>query len=169
MHKNQTVIPEMSTRCQAVNAAFLQEIKDDNRFLDELLFATRDALVRLEPERLNLITVVELLRRLCDRVAMHFTLEEAFGYVDGAASFPKDLSLRADMLRHQHETLYLELCEVVEVAERLLYAESSLSRARQMQKLSTAFSHFYRRLLQHDVAEDDLIMDAFHYMKSAGD
>ena len=62
------------TGCLAVNAAFLQEIKDDNRFLDELLLATHDALADLRPHRLNVRASVELLRRLRDRLAMHFSL-----------------------------------------------------------------------------------------------
>lgn len=151
---------EPKTGCLAVNAAFLQEIKDDNRFLDELLLATRDALAEVDPHRLSVRASVELLRRLRDRLAMHFSLEEAFGYFDGALEFPHDLSLRADICRHQHESLYLDACDVVDIAEKLLYHESIRSPERLIKNLSTAFGHFYRRLLQHDAEEDDLIYAA---------
>ena len=145
------------SRCLAVNAAFLQEIKDDNRFLDELLLATRDALAEVDPKRFNVRASVELLRRLRDRLAMHFSLEEAFGYFDGALEFPAHLSLQADICRQQHESLYLDVCDVVEIAEKLLYHESARSQERLIQNICTAFGHFYRRLLQHDTEEDDLI------------
>ena len=142
-------------RCLAVNAAFLREIKDDNRFLDELLLATRDALadqrlVRVRP-------MVELLRRLRDRLAMHFSMEEAFGYFDDAIEFPEEWSLEADLYRNQHASLYLDLCEIVELAERLLYHESTESMHRAIQRVFAAFAAFYRKLQQHEAGENDLI------------
>ena len=152
-----------SVNCLAVNAAFLQEIKDDNRFLDELLLATRDALTKLDPDRLNIAASVELLRRLRDRLAMHFTLEEAFGYMEGATEFPSELAQQADYCRQQHASLYLDLCEIVDRAESLMYDESKRTHARQIQHISTSFGQFYRRILQHDVAEEDLIMATFEF------
>jgi hypothetical protein len=157
---------ELKTGCLAVNAAFLQEIKDDNQFLDELLLATRDALAEVDPRKLNVRASVELLKRLRDRLAMHFSLEEAFGYFDGALEFPPDLSVRADICRHQHESLYLDVCDVVDIAEKLLYHESVRSQERLIHHLSTAFGNFYRRLHQHDAEEDDLISAALMLAKS---
>ena len=162
--QNETVMTQTGTRCLAVNAAFLREIKDDNRFLDELLLATRDALMQLDPSRLNVRSSVELLRRLRDRVAMHFAMEEAFGYIEGSVTFPPQLSLQADLLKQQHESLYLDLCEVVDRAEQALYQETTYPKPRQFENLAEAFDNFYRRLLHHDVAEEDLIADVFRHL-----
>lgn len=144
------------TSCLAVNAAFLREIKDDNRFLDELLLATRDALSNVDPIKLNVRVLVELLCRLRDRLAMHFSLEEAFGYFENALEFPTDLSSQADICRHQHESLYVDVCDAVEAAEKLLYHESNRQH-RLLQNLSTSYGHFLRRLNQHDADENQLI------------
>ena len=151
--------------CLAVNAAFLREIKDDNRFLDELLLATRDAILGVDPTRLNVRALVELLRRLRDRLAMHFSLEEAFGYFENAREFPADLSLQADTCRREHEVLYLDVCDAVEAAEKLLYHESDRQH-RILQNLSTSFGHFIRKLNQHDAHENVLIDAAMAAQKS---
>ena len=79
--------------CLAVNAAFLQEIKEDNSFLGELLLSIQTTLASCHTE-VNVPALVELLRRLRDRVGMHFSREEAFGYCEDAVNFPTQLSGR---------------------------------------------------------------------------
>jgi hypothetical protein len=145
--------------CLAVNAAFLQEIKDDNRFLDELLIATRDALACTAQRHVSIRALVELLRRLRDRLATHFSTEEAFGYCENAVTFPEHWSARAEELRRQHASLYLEVCDVVESAEKLLYRESigSHSQRRSMTAISAAFTEFVSNLSRHDADEYTLV------------
>jgi hypothetical protein len=141
----------------AVNAAFLREIKDDNRFLDELLVATRDALTLIAPLHINIGALLELLRRLRDRLAMHFSLEEAFGYCDNALDCPVERSVIADAYRNQHASLYLDVCDIVEAVERLLYHESTCSMERSIQRVSFSFACFCRRMQQHDAGENELV------------
>ena len=144
-------------RCLAVNAAFLQEIKDDNRFLDELLLATRDALTHSNPWSVNVRALLELLRRLQNHLASHFSLEETFGYCDDAIDAPVEWSAEADAYRSQHASLYLDVCDMVEVVEGLLDHESISSFERSMQRLSSSFMVFYRRIKQHDAGEKELV------------
>lgn len=147
------------TGCLAVNAAFLQEIKQDNQFLDELLHATHNALAAIDYSKFNARASVELLRRLRDRLAMHFSLEEAFGYFENALEFPPELSVLAEACRRQHETLYLDVCAVVELAESLLYQppEEPIPHIRH---IAAEYDKFYTRIQRHDADENDLIWAA---------
>ena len=141
-----------------VNAAFLQEIKEDGRELQELLdracetFST-ERLVETPRRRL-----VELLSRLCDQIAMHFALEEAYGYFDDAIDIAPGLSTQADSLRVEHERLFLDLCDIVEQAEQLLYHERSRG---VLGKLGQRFGTFYQDLMDHEARENDLIVLSF--------
>jgi hypothetical protein len=146
------------TGSTAINAAFLQEIKDDNHELRQLL---ADATALLLPGRLIHIeprALADVLTKLRDRLAMHFSLEEAFGYFDDAVSIAPRLSKRADTLRCEHRQLFVEFCALVEAAERLLYHEAPRRGAR---LISDAFAAFHARLRRHEQAEGELIMQAF--------
>ena len=113
--------PSVSQGVLSVNAAFLQEIKDDNRELRGLLSAMDQAMSREGREGYRMEVLCELLARIRDQIATHFSLEEAYGYFDDAKSATPHLSHRADILRSQHETLFSELCELVDAAEEMLY------------------------------------------------
>jgi hypothetical protein len=111
-----------------INAAFLQEIKEENRELRQLLNHCVTALAAegrtpAEPKR-----IVELLVRLRDQLAMHFALEEAYGYFDDAAHVTPQLTDRALKLRDQHGDLFLQLSGIVDRAEQMLYHEQPEAR-----------------------------------------
>ena len=141
----------------AVNVAFLREVKsEDEGFLFELLQAARDALDALTLQRLNDRALVDLLRSVKDRLAERFSMEESLGYFKDAVDFPLELSQEAANCRQEHESLYLAMCEIVDVAERLLYQESSCLRERAIQRITISFGCFYRRLKHHEHCEDQL-------------
>lgn len=142
-------------RSLGVNAAFLQEIKDEDNFLGGLLLAARYAFNSSHVGSLNPRATVNLLRRVQDGLAMHFAMEEAFGYFEDALDFPPDLSTTAENRRDEHAPLYLAVSEMVESAERLLYKESSNERT--LDRLSSAFVCFHQRLQQHEAGERQLI------------
>ena len=100
------------------NVAFLQEIKEDNQRLRDLL---RDAAQILSlPRHVRKLDLVKLLRELCDQLAMHFALENALGYLDDALEIAPRLSRRAKALRNEHDALFADFCEIVDEAEGLL-------------------------------------------------
>lgn len=152
-----------------VNGAFLQEIKEDNQHLTELLAATADVLRRQPRGRIRAAVLADLLRRTHDQLAMHFSLEEGFGYFDDALDVPPRLSAQADTLRSQHTTLFNELNEIVEDAERMLYHELPYSRETMIDRIAMAYSAFYERFQAHEVGERELICQSLYEEIGGGD
>ena len=70
------------TRTVAVNAAFLQEIKEDNRLVRDFLQQALDLLS--VPRRVPARRIVNKLWQVRDQLAMHFALEDAYGYFEDA-------------------------------------------------------------------------------------
>lgn len=157
----------IATRTLSVNAAFLQEIKQDNvelrNLLESLTTQCRDASSQMSDPR----NLCDGLSRLRDQLAMHFALEEAFGYFEDAVDVAPRLSCRADELRAEHDGFFREMCSLVEHAERLLYREESPRRA--TQTITLRFSAFYEALQAHEACERDLIMEAFDRDIGVGD
>lgn len=149
-----------------INAAFLQEIKEDNHELADLLESAADMLSLARVARTPPRRLVELLTRLRDRLATHFALEEAFGYFEDAISVAPRLSRLADELRGEHRTLFLDLCDLVEVAERLLYHETTAGAAKQ---LAARFREFHCSLQEHESRENELILDSLDCDLGVGD
>jgi hypothetical protein len=158
-----------TNRSLGVNAAFLQELKQDNVHLSELLAAAADALPRCDHRSVKPFTLVNVLRNLRDQLAMHFSLEEAFGYFDGAIDVPPRLSTRANSLRREHETLYTEMCEIVEQAEKLLYRQTHVCAASMLKRISSAYDGFYQKLRLHETCERELIMASLYDDIGEGD
>jgi hypothetical protein len=153
-------------RTVSINAAFLQEIKDDHHELRQLLHHTAAMLARPGWMRIELDRLVELFGKLRDQLAMHFSLEEAFGYFEDAVIAAPHLSRRAELLRSQHHELYCELCQMAERAEAILYHEAAQPA---MGRLAADFRRFTERLHQHELHERDLILESVHDDIGAGD
>ena len=156
----------VASRTVTVNAAFLQEIKQDNVELRELFHL---ATARLYQPRLRLSdsrSLVDLLGRLRDQLAIHFALEEAFGYFEDAIDVAPRLSHRADELRAEHDMFFRDVCGICDQAEQLLYHETS---SRVMRQISTRFAAFHDAFQQHEARERELIMEAFDDDIGVGD
>ncbi len=156
----------ISTGTVTVNAAFLQEIKDDSREFRQLMAQAAEMLgpanlSTVEPRR-----IVDLLCRMRDQLALHFTLEEAYGYFEDALHAAPQLSEQAEMLRNQHQPLFVDFCQTVECAEQLLYADADdHARAR----IGRMFHNFLADMQLHEEREQDLILAAFNDDIGAGD
>jgi hypothetical protein len=147
----------MTTKTIALNAAFLQEIKEDNRELRQLLGEISLALTDGSSFQDRWRRFVDFLATLRDHLATYFSLEEAYGYVDNPVSVPQKFGRTAFDMRSQHEMLYAEICAIVEQAERCLYHEQHASAPRKIVRRYTAFCE---RLRDHEAREHDLIWDA---------
>ena len=121
-----------------INAAFLQEIKEDNQDLRDLLGAIHDTLSGPQWYRIRPQVLAELLERLVDQLATHFALEECFGYFEDAVDASPWLSSQADVLRTQHDVLYLELCGIVDDAQKPVYGEDDHDHL--LHRLATSFT-----------------------------
>ena len=153
-----------TTRTLAINAAFLREIKEDNQQLRSLLKRTLAMLSQdIVPDHPK--SLVETLAKLRDQLATHFSLEEAFGYIDDALVEAPQLSNQADVLRNQHKTLFLEICEIADDAEKLLYHEWS----NDIRPIASSFRDFQRKLADHEECENELIMQSLYEDIGVGD
>ena len=74
----------IAMRTVSINPAFLREIKDDHHELRQLMHHTSAMLDHSGPEEIDYPRLVELLTKLRDQLAMHFSLEEAYGYFEDA-------------------------------------------------------------------------------------
>lgn len=156
----------ITARTVSINAAFLQEIKEDHHELRQLFHHTGAMLNRPRWMPIEHDRLVELFCKLRDQLAMHFSLEEAYGYFDDALTVAPHLSRRADRLREQHGELYSELCRLTDRAEQVLYHEAPRSSVR---SLAAAFSKFSHRFGDHELQENDLILESLNEDLGTGD
>jgi hypothetical protein len=110
--------------------------------------------------------LVELLGQLRDQVAMHFSLEEAYGYLEDALDVAPRLSRRADQLRSEHYELYSQLCRLADRAEQVLYHETG---DETIAHLAAEFRAFSERFHLHERHESDLIVEALDDDLGVGD
>jgi len=151
------MIQVCSTGTITVNAAFLQEIKEVNQELWQLLASVRVRCAStLAPHQVR--GVVVLLQELRDQLALHFALEEAYGYFEEPMDVAPRLCLQADRLRAEHKDLYLDLCQIADQAEAFLVdGEEPLLAS----WLTPRFLSFDIRLKKHEACENELILDAY--------
>jgi hypothetical protein len=156
----------LATHTVSINAAFLQEIKDDHHELRQIMHHTAAMLNRPVWMKVEYGRLVELLTKLRDQLAMHFSLEEAFGYFEDAVSVAPHLSKRAENLRAQHFEMYSDLCRLVDRAEQYLYHET-VDDARV--GLAAGYRELMNRFQEHEARENELILEAWNDELGTGD
>ena len=137
-----------------LNVAFLNEIKLDNERPRRLISRLQNLLscpYPVEPRSL-----VDSLGRLRDELETHFALEEFYGYFESALLIDSQISARASDLKSQHETIYLDLCELLDMAECVLYGEADIENV--WTALVAGFHSFMQTFNQHEQAEEELMM-----------
>lgn len=147
----------------AINAAFLQEIKEDNIELRQLFRNVRQ-LTEESPPSIRLW--VEALTALSDQLAFHFSLEESYGYLDDTIGAEPRLKSVADELKAEHEMLYLWINDILDDAERLLYHEPHSLAAH---KIVERFVTFRERFDHHEQREELLILQSLGEDIGVGD
>ncbi len=106
----------IASRTVSINAAFLQEIKEDHHELRQLMHHTA-SMLRVGMSEQDQPRLTEMLVKMRDQLAMHFTLEEAYGYFEDAIEAAPHLNRQAEKLRAEHPLLFNELCGLVDSAE----------------------------------------------------
>ena len=148
-----------------VNAAFLQEIKEVNQELWQLLGDLRHRCQRpIAPGQCR-----PLIDKFCtfrDQLALHFSLEEAYGYFQDPVDVAPRLADLAEHLRSEHKSLYLDLCDLLDRAERMFYEEQYAALALW---IGPEFVEFDRRLRYHEERENELIVAAYDDDIGVGD
>ncbi len=151
------------SRTTIVNAAFLQEVKDSNLRLWSVLRELRELRVgRLEARELSR-ELVELLSELRDAIALEFSLEETYGFIEGAARIGSIGMPDAGMAKNQHRELYLQLHELCEQVEEAQYRGTI---GRDIGLYLDVFERFDSSLRTHEEFEAELIRCAFGYRAS---
>lgn len=152
------------TRQLTVNAAFLKDIKDDNHDLKEILDQIAPLSEHPQTAMNHWSELVQLLEQLCDQLALHFSLEEAYGYFDDAVNHAPQLTASAEFLRGQHT----ELFKVI----RALADKSTSVRSDNLDHVSKflkEFLVFRQDFATHEEAELKLILDALDDDIGVGD
>ena len=148
----------------AVNAAFLSEIKEDNRQLKTLWDQLLPMVEHHETAKNHWPELMAGLAELRDQLAVHFSLEEAYGYFDDAVDISPHLSLTAETLRSQHSKLFTQIRDL---ADQIL--ESNVERVEHVKKLMRRFSQFKENFQNHEEAELKLILQSFDDDLGVGD
>jgi hypothetical protein len=147
-----------------VNAAFMMEIKDDHRHLHDRLCCLRKLIKNPSIAQGHFRDFVDQLFGLCDQLAFHFALEEAYGYFDDALEATPHLHDQSTKLRNQHSSLFVTARDLADQAAACV--KPSLS---QVSSLVNGFRAFDVALKVHESAEKGLIMAAVNQDVGVGD
>ncbi len=141
-----------------VNAAFLQEVKESNLRLWSCLREMRELRVgRFDVRELSR-QLVTLMSELRDCIALEFSLEETYGFIEGVPSYSGLGMPDAAQSKLQHRELYLQLHDLCEQAEEAQYRGTI---GRDIQIYLDAFATFDAALHAHEEFESELIRCAF--------
>jgi iron-sulfur cluster repair protein YtfE (RIC family) len=148
----------------SVNAAFLKDIKDDNRELKSLLDRLTPMTGHPEIASNHWSEITQLLSDLRDQLALHFSLEEAYGYFDEAVQAEPQLSLTAGALRSEHTDLFETVCSLADQVSDVQRPEPE-----PIKRFLNKLRKFRNRFEQHEEAELQLILDAMSEDLGVGD
>lgn len=137
-----------------VNAAFLQEVKDSNVRLWSVLHELRELRVGNAELRTLAHDMVELMSELRDSIALEFSLEETYGFIEGASRIGGLGMPDARMSKIQHRELYLQLNELCEQVEEAQYRGTI---ARDLPIYLDSFQRFDLAMRAHEEFESELI------------
>ena len=139
-----------------INVAFLHEIKTDFGFRDLL----NQIYAKLDPhdpdDRVTPNIAANLLCDLRDEMQTYFALEEFYGYFAQSAVNNPCVNRKATDLRSEHETLFLQLSDLVERTQQIAYHEAATDAG--LEEISRGFEQLCMDLADHEQAEMDLMM-----------
>lgn len=146
---------EAGPRRLTVNAAFLKDIKDDNRHLKSLLEEIATVSGHPEVATNHWPEITRLYGELRDQLAFHFSLEEAYGYFDSAIDAEPHLSAQSESLRGDHPKLFAMIRDLADRA-----SEISPERKEKIVSVLKDYETFFVRFRKHEEAETLLILHA---------
>ena len=155
-----------TTSTVTVNAAFLQEIKEVNADLWRLLSDVRHLCSDPHQVRSHRRRLVLMLGSLRDQLALHFALEQAYGYFDDPVFVAPRLSQQAESLRDEHQKLYAQVCDLADEVEKQYHAGRLATVASEVVEQFKTFDQLFRR---HEDEENELILNAYEDDIGVGD
>ncbi len=152
-----------NTNTTLVNAAFLQEVKDSNLRLWAVLHELHDinALRRESGDPRSLAhELVALMSELRESIALEFSLEETYGFIEGAARIGGLGMPDASLVKLQHRELYLQITELCEQVEEAQYRGTI---ARDLHAYLDSFTRFDEAFYTHEEFESELMRSALGF------
>ena len=147
-----------STKQLTVNAAFLKEIKDDNLQLKALWDKLVPMISHRDVAGNHWQELVRLLSALRDQLALHFSLEEAYGYFDNAVDIEPRLSLAAEELRNEHCKLFTQIRDLADAFADVDSEQVESGSSEKPEKLVKRFATFRSAFELHEERELKLIL-----------
>ncbi len=139
----------------SVNAAFLQEVKDNNVLLWGTLRQLRELPVECDDPIATSNLFVTLIGNLRELLSLQFTLEDTYGYIEAAKThFQLPAGIDAATAKLQHCELYLQIHELCEQAEEAQYRGTI---SRDLATFGKTFEIFDEALRSHEALEAELI------------
>ena len=135
------------------NAAFLYEMKDSNFRLWALLDNMR-GFDLTDDSFENTVDFVAVLAELRDSLALQFSLEETYGFIESVPSSSVFGLVDAGKAKQQHRELYLQIQEVCEQAEEAQYRGTI---GRDLGDFFQLFEQFDANFRAHEDFEAELI------------
>ena len=152
------VASPMLCKTLTVNPAFLQEIKDSNPDLWDTVRQLRQVCECDDEPAATARSLARLLDTLRDDIALQFSLEESYGYLEVPEAPHGVVGELASKTHAQHCSLYLRLSELDEQAEELQYRGVDPTQLRQLLKSAQDFD---AQLRKHEQSENELIERSF--------
>lgn len=143
-----------------INAAFLQEVKESNVELWDTVHHLRQLIEGATSNAQNARCLVTLLSQLRDQLAFAFSLEEAYGFIEGCRGIAPLIAQRAQMAKQQHRELYLAIHELCETAEEAQYRGVA---DREFNDLLHATADFDAQFRAHEQLESELMTEGLRF------
>lgn len=134
-----------------------QEMHRDSTHLADLRLALKAYVDNSTLLRFHRSRFVELLTRLRDQLAIHFTLKQVGGYLVEVVQKDPRLSEPAEKLRADHTQLFQMVCELVDQVEE---AASGRAAQRRLPKLLKKLDEFECALQLHEEQEKELVLES---------
>lgn len=150
-----------------VNAAFLQDIKDDERHVLATLNSVKQQLNRRTLDPPDPSSTRANLRRLYAQVKRRFELESICGYMENVIHVAPRLCRQSEELLNEHTVLLDQLRSIVEIAHQECQEEGDAPM--NSNSLRAAFMSFHVQFLAHEERETDLIIDSLYFDIGGGD
>ena len=148
------VAANVLVKTTVVNPAFLQEVKDSNPDLNRALTDLRQLLSSREPTYRICCRLTRLLDELRDLLALQFSLEESYGYLEVVGDPDESIGNLASQTQSEHGLLYMAVSDLAQQAEELQYRGVEANHLLLLLQRTRAFD---LELREHESAESELI------------
>lgn len=149
-----------------LNSAFILEIKQDSVEFRQLMREIHGEikLISEQPSAAYVRYLNDRLSQLRDEIETYFALEEFYGGFHSSSG--RDISRDVEKLKQQHIDLFLQLDQIVDMNEQLVYHETSEF---SLSRVAEKFLQFFRDWESHEEFEMNIVMRDCNEVLGTGD